>query len=95
MSENPFFEKCVMTKNYRLIGIDILRILSALVVFFFHARVHLHCSFGVLSGFVEMGAIFMTAFFMLSGFVLQYTNSALAMDKYMVSNVLGGGNAVL
>ena len=86
MREHPFLRKCVMTKNYRLIGIDILRILSAFVVFLFHARIHLHCYFGVLTRFVEMGAIFMTAFFMLSGFVLQYTNSALVMDKNMINS---------
>lgn len=40
------------------------------MVLLFHCHIHHDCSFGLLTGFVSMGAIFMTGFFMLSGFVL-------------------------
>ena len=40
------------------------------MVLLFHCHIHHDCSFGPLTGFVSMGAIFMTGFFMLSGFVL-------------------------
>ncbi len=54
----------------RLIGLDIFRIMSAFLVFLFHSVVHLKCTYGVFSGFISMGAIFMTGFFILSGFTL-------------------------
>lgn len=57
----------------RLTGLDIFRVLSAFVIFMFHARMHVKCDWGGVNAFVSMGAIFMTAFFMLSGFSLFYT----------------------
>lgn len=46
----------------------------ALLIFMFHSRIHtLHCSYGVLNSFVEMGAIAMTGFFLLSGYVINLT----------------------
>lgn len=40
----------------------------------FHSRIHaLHCSYGILNSFVEMGAIAMTGFFLLSGYVINLT----------------------
>lgn len=37
----------------------------------FHSHIHvLHCSYGLLNGFVSMGAIAMTGFFMLSGYAI-------------------------
>ena len=53
----------------RLIGLDLFRIFAVLVIFFFHTG-HIGCSYGLLRGFIGQGAIFMTAFFMLSGFAL-------------------------
>lgn len=56
----------------RMYGIDVLRVLVALFVFLFHSRIHLNCNYGIFDAFIKMGAIFMTAFFMLSGFSLYY-----------------------
>ena len=57
----------------RLTGLDIFRGLSAFVIFMFHSRMHIKCNWGGVDRFVSMGAIFMTAFFMISGFSLFYT----------------------
>lgn len=57
----------------RQIGLDIYRLVATLIVFLFHANIHLACTFGVFTSFISMGAIFMTAFFMLSGYVLFLT----------------------
>lgn len=54
----------------RLIGLDIFRITAAFVVFLFHCKIHLGCDFGLLNNFIHMGAIFMTGFFILSGYSL-------------------------
>lgn len=59
-----------ISQNRRIIGLDIFRILAALTVFLFHSQLQAECHYGPLSGFVSMGAIVMTGFFMLSGFVL-------------------------
>lgn len=59
---------CGLKKKY--IGLDILRIVSALVICMFHTTVHLGCDYGPLQGLSRMGAVFMTAFFLLSGFSL-------------------------
>ena len=56
----------------RLYGLDTFRVLSAFVVLLFHAAIHVDCDFGILQPFIEMGAIFMTGFFMLSGYSLFY-----------------------
>lgn len=58
----------------RAVGLDLMRISMALLIFMFHSRIHiLHCSYGVFNSFVEMGAIAMTGFFLLSGYVLNLT----------------------
>lgn len=58
----------------RIVGLDLFRITSILIIFFFHQKIHLGINFGVLNAFVSMGPIFMTAFFMLSGYVLEMTH---------------------
>ena len=60
--------------NKRLIGLDILRILSAFIVYLFHSNMHIKCDYRDFNSFISMGAIFMTAFFLLSGFSLFYSN---------------------
>jgi len=52
----------------RIVALDLLRAISVLVVFLFHAAMHQGCDFGMLKPFIKMGAIFMTAFFILSGY---------------------------
>ena len=63
----------ISQSSSRLVGLDIFRIVAAFVVFLFHSEMHIGCWYGVFNDFVSMGAIFMTAFFMLSGFVLFFT----------------------
>lgn len=55
----------------RVVGLDLLRISLAFLIFMFHSHIHiLHCDYGIFNGFVRMGAIAMTGFFMLSGYAL-------------------------
>lgn len=61
-------------KNKRLIGLDYFRIICVVVIFLFHAQMHLGTDFLIFNDFIKQGAIFMTGFFMLSGFVLYLTN---------------------
>lgn len=61
-----------MIQRKKLYGLDILRSMSVLIVFLFHANMHCGCTFGKLTKFISQGAIFMDAFFLLSGFVLYY-----------------------
>lgn len=61
-----------MRRTERLIGLDIFRIAAALIVFLFHSAIHIGCNYGIAEPFVEMGAVFMTGFFMLSGFLMYY-----------------------
>ena len=58
----------ILKKKY--FGLDIIRIVSALMVCMFHTTIHLDCDYGVLQGMSIMGAVFMTSFFLLSGFSL-------------------------
>lgn len=63
----------------RLYNLDLFRIGLALLVYAFHSLSHLGCSFGFFNSFVGLGAISMTAFFVLSGFTLcgKYQNMQL------------------
>ncbi|MBR3043370.1 MAG: acyltransferase [Oscillospiraceae bacterium] len=54
----------------RLIGLDLIRIISCAMVCAFHTLVHLDCYYGVFNSVIRMGAVLMTMFFMLSGFSL-------------------------
>ena len=68
----------------RMVGLDIFRVMAVLVVLMFHTKINHGCDFGVADGFIRMGAIFMTGFFMLSGFVL--------FANYSGKNVMEKGN---
>ena len=59
--------------THRAVGLDLFRVVAAVMVLLFHCNIHHDNSFGLLTGFVSMGAVFMTAFFMLSGYVLFLT----------------------
>lgn len=57
--------------SQRIIGLDLFRISLALLIFMFHSHIHsLRCDYGLLNGFVDIGAIAMTGFFLLSGYAL-------------------------
>lgn len=57
----------------RLYSIDLLKIFSFALIFFFHCNMHLGVHFLALTPFISQGAIVMDLFFMLSGFVCCYT----------------------
>lgn len=59
----------------RIVGLDLMRVAFALLIFMFHSRMHFKCDYGILNEFVDMGAIAMTGFFMLSGYALYITYS--------------------
>lgn len=60
----------------RIIGLDLMRISLALLIFMFHSQIHvLHCNYGIFNSFVGRGAIAMTGFFLLSGYVINLTYS--------------------
>lgn len=61
--------------NGRIYGLDLLRIFLALLVFMFHSQMHYGCNYSFLNDFVKVGAIAMTGFMMLSGFVLYMSYS--------------------
>lgn len=64
MSELNFIKK--------LYGLDLIRMLAVIFVFFFHAHIHIGCTFWKLTDFISQGAIFMDLFFLLSGFISCY-----------------------
>lgn len=57
----------------RIVGLDIYRLLAVISLFLFHSNIHIQCNYGFLTPFINMGAIYMTAFFLLSGFSLYLT----------------------
>lgn len=65
----------------RIVGLDYLRVYTVLVVFLFHSWMHLGCSFGKLTSFVSEGAVYMTLFFMMSGYVLGLKYKEIPMEK--------------
>lgn len=75
MSYNTSNKPVLLSGGQRIIGLDYLRISLAVLVFLFHSHSHvLKCDYGVLNGFVSMGAIAMTGFFLLSGYALNLSN---------------------
>ncbi len=61
-------------KIKRLYSVDIFRIVCAFIIFVFHSHTPsvIYVDFGFFNNFVSNGHVFMTAFFMLSGFSLYY-----------------------
>lgn len=62
-------------ENNRVIGLDFLRISLAMLIYMFHSQMHFNCSYYFLNDFVRVGAIAMTGFMILSGFVLYISYS--------------------
>lgn len=54
----------------RYVGLDIFRVVSVFAICAFHTTIHLGANYGPLQSMSRMGAVFMTAFFMLSGYSL-------------------------
>lgn len=61
-----------MKARKRLYGLDVFRIILALITFMFHTAIHFNCTYGVLQGFIRNGAVVMSGFFILSGYSLFY-----------------------
>ncbi|SFH67260.1 Peptidoglycan/LPS O-acetylase OafA/YrhL, contains acyltransferase and SGNH-hydrolase domains [Selenomonas ruminantium] len=82
-------------RQTRIVGLDIYRILSVLMIFLFHSHIHIQCEYGIFTPFVSMGAIYMTAFFMLSGFALFLTWKAKDLQdisvikKFYIKRIIG------
>ena len=81
--------------KHRAAGLDLFRVVAAVMVLLFHCNIHHGNDFGALTGFVSMGAVFMTAFFMLSGYVLFLTykdkslEQAPALKNFYLKRVFG------
>ena len=81
--------------KHRAAGLDLFRVVAAVMVLLFHCNIHHGNDFGALTGFVSMGAVFMTAFFMLSGYVLFLTYKdkslvlASALKHFYLKRVFG------
>ena len=81
--------------QHRAAGLDLFRVVAAVMVLLFHCNIHHESNFGPLTGFVSMGAVFMTAFFMLSGYVLflTYKDKSLvlapALKNFYLKRVFG------
>lgn len=70
-------------KGKRIIGLDLLRIGLALLIFLFHSNMHFQCDYGWLDNFVKAGALAMTGFFMLSGYSLEISQKQInTFDDY-------------
>lgn len=82
MCNNATLEDKYALLKKRYIGIDLLRIISAFFVCMFHTKNQLNCDYGLFNSFSTMGAVFMTLFFMLSGFSLFVNHSSSNLSDY-------------
>ena len=75
-------------EDKRMYGIDIFRFLLAIEVLMFHSKGYLECSYGrFVDLFLKAGAVTMTAFFIVSGYVNCYSVQRrifLILKKYSV-----------
>ena len=62
--------------NHRVILLDVLRVLLALLILLYHSIIHLHCDYGIMNVVLIRQTIPMTLFFVLSGYSLQMTYGA-------------------
>ena len=58
-----------------------MRISLAVLIFMFHSHIHvLKCDYGFFNGFIRMGAIAMTGFFLLSGYAINLSSGSKDMS---------------
>lgn len=67
-------------RNGRIYGLDLFRVLCVLMVFLFHSQIHIDSDFGILNSVIGLGAIYMSAFFILSGYVLSLVYNKLDLN---------------
>ena len=81
----------------RYIGMDVFRIIAVISVCAFHTVIHLNADYGPLRELFQMGAVFMTAFFMLSGYLLfmNYSSADLMKKKALKTFYIKRGTALL
>lgn len=65
----------------RYIGLDLIRIALALLIYLFHSHTHFMCDYSIFNDFIRMGAISMTGFLMLSGYCLHLSYSKKDLTK--------------
>lgn len=58
----------------RMFGLDLFRIFLAVTILWFHMNIHFGYTFGIFTKYVGHGSCVMTAFFMLSGYLLYLQN---------------------
>lgn len=58
----------------KLIGLDILKIISMIMIFLFHSNIHSGIHFGIFNEYISISAFHMTLFFILSGCTISYSN---------------------
>lgn len=70
----------------RIIGLDLLRIALAILIYLFHSWMHLGCNYSILTDFASSGTIAMTGFFLLSGYSLRlvYGNQDLVQKSSLL-----------
>lgn len=79
----------------RVVGLDVLRVALALLIYMFHSSMHFSCYYSILNPFVSVGAIAMTGFFLLFGYSLRlvYGKTCLMekkeMRRFYVRRMLG------
>lgn len=69
----------------RIGSLDLFKIFCALVIVFYHSIANFGCDYGIANPFFEMGSVFMTAFFVLSGFCIFYSTKK--MDTGNVKDI--------
>ena len=74
MEKRSMYNNSIVESKERLIGLDIVRVISCFMILTFHTFHSLSLSYGFLDKYVEQGAIFVSVFFILSGFSLYYAN---------------------
>lgn len=78
-------EKKINSNTDRQTGLDIFRLVAVLSIYLFHSHIHMGYDYGFFTSFIRMGAIFMTAFFMLSGYALFLTYQS--VDLIQIKNI--------
>jgi peptidoglycan/LPS O-acetylase OafA/YrhL len=73
--------------NVTIPSLTSFRFITALVVFLFHCRIHLNWETGIdiFDRFINHGAVFMTGFFVLSGFIMAHVYAFTDFTK--ISNI--------
>lgn len=84
---NRSFHPMTSKTNVTIPSLTSFRFITALVVFLFHCRIHLNWETGIdiFDRFINHGAVFMTGFFVLSGFIMAHVYAFTDFTK--ISNI--------